>query len=269
MHFPFQCSKWRRNWNQELDLINRWEYLAYLNPRGVFCNEGYLDCRLFCCFMSRTRRCFTARGGGTRRDRRRGGGRSGPVTGVSPLQSLSSQVCTLSRDTRGSLSASSLGCLQHNPLSHLMNLVPFYIIITLDNTPSFLVWTPFLVSFLCFDQNNSPADKITSEIETVNPGKTLVHFTLSPEHGAVTEPVCTHHIIRPFIGQGISALDSDLLFICSYQYLKQWLDATDGCPPLLWWQADQWFAIVLLFQRTRRIDMVWDIVTNRWVGGCM
>ena len=148
MHFPFQCSKWRRNWNQELDLINRWEYLAYLNPRGVFCNEGYLDCRLFCCFMSRTRRCFTARGGGTRRDRRRGGGRSGPVTGVSPLQSLSSQVCTLSRDTRGSLSASSLGCLQHNPLSHLMNLVPFYIIITLDNTPS------FLVSFLCFDQNN-------------------------------------------------------------------------------------------------------------------
>ena len=102
-----------------------------------------------------------------------------------------------------------------------MNLVPFYIIITLDNTPSFLVWTPFLVSFLCFDQNNSPADKITSEIETVNPGKTLVHFTLSPEHGAVTEPVCTHHIIRPFIGQGISALGSDLLFICSYQYLKQ------------------------------------------------
>lgn len=125
---------------------------------------------------------------------------------------VSSQVCTVSRDTRGSLSASSLGCLHdYNTIRSLtpicqdeeilfvlvlvgwikpaflvlMNLFPSYIIITLDNTPSFLVSTPFLVSFLCFDQNNSPADKITSGIETVNPGKTLVHFTLSPEHGCL------------------------------------------------------------------------------------
>ena len=82
--FPISmCSKWRRNLNQELDSINHWEYLAYTIPRGVFCNEGYLDCWLLCCFMTHAAGALQrgAGAGGVTGERR---GRSGPVTGVSP-----------------------------------------------------------------------------------------------------------------------------------------------------------------------------------------
>lgn len=94
--FPIQmCSKWRRNLNQELDSINRWEYLAYPNPRGVFRHEGYLDCWLFCCFMTHAAGALQrGAGAGGVTGAGGGGGRSDPVTGVSPL--VCSQVCSVS-----------------------------------------------------------------------------------------------------------------------------------------------------------------------------
>ena len=122
------CSKWRRNSNQELDLINRWEYLAYPSPRGVSCNEGYLDCCIVSMFHDTHGLCFTARGGvrGVTWDEVRSG------TGVSPV---SIQVCSVSVTRHRApgdrpllmctelpgiaiCACSALACLRHIPLSH-------------------------------------------------------------------------------------------------------------------------------------------------------
>ena len=76
----------------------------------------------------------------------------------------------------------------------LISLVPSNIINTLDNAPSFLVDSSSVSSV--FDQQNAPADKITPEIEILNPGKILVHFTLSPERGCCHR-TCLHSADPP------------------------------------------------------------------------
>ena len=114
------CSKWRRNSNQELDLINRWEYLAYPSLRGVCCNEGYLDCCIawYLCFMTHTASVL-----------QRGAESEAWLETREGLLSLSRCAVSVSRDT-GHLGAdhcwcaqlpgiaiSSLACLQHIPFS--------------------------------------------------------------------------------------------------------------------------------------------------------
>ena len=109
---------------------------------------------------------------------------------------------------------------------------------------------------------------ITPEIETLNPGKGLVHFTLSSDHSFCHRTPHLSPLIRPLIDQGISALDFDWLFLCYYKYLKQWLYATDGCPPLFWWQSDHWFAIVLKFYNSQdNISLIRESqhnIANMW-----